>query len=372
MPSICFVGVDTYPVLNPDARGHYIGGESVQLALLCKGFRDLGYDVTLIEKDYGQPSIEVIDGITVLKTFTAKKGIPGLRYIHPRITKTLRVMMKVNADIYYQSTASMMSGLTAFVCKRGGHKFAFRVAHDTDCIRDEQLIRWWHDRKLYEFGIRNADMIFSQSETQQQLLRENYALDSCLMDMAVDLPSEEDLALEQDIDVLWVNNMREFKRPELYLELARSLPHLKFTMIGGPTPDFRELYDRMAKEAREICNLDFKGPVAYHEVNNYYCRAKVFVNTSDTEGFPNSFLQSWIRGVPVVSFFDPDGLIASEGLGVVPNNLSEMGQAVNDYVIRAKGDCKRIESIRDYAFSRFSPVSIARQYDSYIKAVSAK
>jgi glycosyltransferase involved in cell wall biosynthesis len=55
----------------------------------------------------------------------------------------------------------------------------------------------------------------------------------------------------------------------------------------------------------------------------------VFVNTSEIEGFPNTFLQAWVRGIPVVSFFDPDGVIQREGLGRTVASVEEMAAAVH-------------------------------------------
>jgi glycosyltransferase involved in cell wall biosynthesis len=69
--------------------------------------------------------------------------------------------------------------------------------------------------------------------------------------------------------------------------------------------------------------------VPYHDVNDFYERARVFVNTSDSEGFPNSYLQAWRRGVPTVSFFDPDGLIRRLGLGHAATSLADMSAAVD-------------------------------------------
>ena len=40
------------------------------------------------------------------------------------------------------------------------------------------------------------------------------------------------------------------------------------------------------------------------------------------------FLQAWIRGVPVVTFFDPDGLVQRLPLGRVAHSLDEMREAI--------------------------------------------
>jgi glycosyltransferase involved in cell wall biosynthesis len=56
--------------------------------------------------------------------------------------------------------------------------------------------------------------------------------------------------------------------------------------------------------------------VPYREVQRYFDRAEVFVNTSDFEGFPNSFIQMGQGGGTILSLnVDPDGVLTDFGAG---------------------------------------------------------
>jgi glycosyltransferase involved in cell wall biosynthesis len=271
-------------------------------------------------------------------------------------------MEKADADIYYQSCAGMLTGILAWFCRRHNRKFVFRLAHDSDCVPGKQLIHLWRDRKLYEYGLRRADLIAAQGVRQVALLAENYGLDSVPVNMAVDVPDDAE-RLRKDIDVLWINNLRQFKRPELAVELARLIPDRTLTMIGGPTGGSESLYAAVKEQAESVSNLNFLGAIPYHKVNDYIERARVFVNTSDWEGFPNSFLQAWIRGVPVVSFFDPDGLIVGQQLGAVPVNLPDMAAKVQDLL---SNDAVReviADRARTFVLKNYSPEVIVKIYE---------
>jgi glycosyltransferase involved in cell wall biosynthesis len=213
-------------------------------------------------------------------------------------------------------------------------RIIFRIAHDRDCDPKALLIRFWRDRKIYEYGLARTDVILAQTVRQQVAMKANYGRDSMLATMMVEGPRSVRPLEQRDVQVLWVNNIRAFKRPELALELAGLLPQIRLHMIGGTQPGFEEMFEQISVRAAAAQNVAFHGPVPYHDVNDYYERARVFVNTSDTEGFPNSYLQAWARGTPVVAFFDPDGVIAREGLGYVASSLEEMSRIIARLISR--------------------------------------
>lgn len=354
--SICFIGPDNYPVLNPEVTGHFFGGESIQQIILAKAFAKLGYEVSTIVYDYGQPQGEEIDGVTVWKTFEKNEGLPGVRFFYPRMTSIFSAMAKADADVYFQSCAGVYTGYAAAFCKLHKRQFVFRLASDSDCVPEELLIEYARDKKIYEYGLKRAHIVSAQSEYQQALLKRHYNLDSVVIDMAVDEPSSVDSNLDP-IDVLWVANIRECKRPDVMLQLARRLPTLNFVMIGGPMEEEAQLFDDVVEQAEKESNIEFLGAVPYHEVGSFFQRARLFVNTSDIEGFPNTFLQAWVCGKPVVSFFDPDNTIKEYSLGSAVSDLDAMVAVIpqllgnEETMARIERDAKRYVDQKNGAYA---------------------
>jgi len=364
-PKICFVEGAAYAVLDSKTQIKSTGGESVQHMLLAKAFVERGWQVSMVSGDIGQDDGIIVDGVRVWKTSKRSAGLPYVRFFYPRLVKMWRAIRKADADIYFQSCAGVMTGVLARFVAGRNRKMIFRIAHDTDCIPGEQLINLKRDRRIYEYGLRRADLISSQSNTQARALEENYGLKSFEVDMAAEIPEDSGDA-SRNIDVLWVNNFRQFKRPDLLLEIARNMPEVSFTIIGGPMQGFEDLYDKIRNEASMIDNIDFVGSVPYREVNSYFERAKLFLNTSDSEGFPNSFLQAWVRRVPVVSYFDPDGFIASKGLGVSVKTQNDFVEAL-DGLLSDEGERREIgRRSRQFVIDRYSPRAIAIEYERLI------
>jgi glycosyltransferase involved in cell wall biosynthesis len=186
-------------------------------------------------------------------------------------------------------------------------------------------VRFARDRWLYGYGLRRANAILVQSAAQAETLKRSYGLAGRVAGMLVEEPSS---TVARDIDVLWVANIRRLKRPDRILELAGSLPEVRIHMAGGPLRGEETLFRDVRHAAAARTNVTFHGRLSYWDANDLYGRAKVLVNTSDVEGFPNSYLQAWVRGIPVVTLIDPDGMIEEEGLGVAVRSPAQMHGAI--------------------------------------------
>jgi glycosyltransferase involved in cell wall biosynthesis len=324
---ICFVGLDNLPVLAPEFEQHVIGGAQLQQTLLAKALVRRGFQVSMVVGDYGQEDGAIWSGIRTYRAYSSREGIPAVRFVHPRWTKLSAALRRADADVYYVSCASAQVGQVAMWVARNGRRMIFWVASDADCEPDKLLISFWRDRKLYEYGLRRAAAVLSQSIKQQELLRRNYGLDSLVVNSLVDPPERALSFTERDISLLWVANILRLKRPEVFIELARRLSPLTASLVGGAQPREHALFQELRVRAADLGNLTLHGRLPYRATNQVFDRARLFVNTSEVEGFPNTFLQAWVRGIPVISFFDPDDVIRTNGLGYAVASLDEMASA---------------------------------------------
>lgn len=303
-PHVCFVAPLGWPVLSASEDINVMGGAEVQQGLLARGLTQAGYRVSMISLDYGQSDPAFVDGIAVHKTYRPDTGVPLLRFFHPRLTSTWRVLRRVDADIYYQRSSSMLTAVVAVFCRHAGKKSVYAGASDLDFIPGRQQIRFARDRWLFEYGLRHVDAVVVQNPSQQANCLKYYGRDSHLIPSCYRQPPGR--PGETGREILWVGMIRDYKRPEIFLRLAARLPDYHFKMIGGGDADAasRSYYTDIERRARALPNVEFLGFLPLAKVEPHFDRARVFVNTSAYEGFPNTFLQAWARGIPTVAFVD--------------------------------------------------------------------
>jgi glycosyltransferase involved in cell wall biosynthesis len=327
---VCLVNLGAYAALVPSVNAT-IGGEEVQHATLARMLaRRDDVSIRMVTCDFGQGRSVWVDGIAVHACYAPKAGIPGVRFLTPRWSGLHAALKRANADLYYVSCAGALLGQVALFTTFHRRKLVFRVASDGDCDPARMLVGSGKERVLYQLGLRRVDAIAAQTDAQRSMLLRNFAREAHCVPMVFDRPEVAAPSGARDIDVLWVANLRALKRPEKLLWLARQLPDRRIHLVGGEVEGESQAVRTVALHAASLRNLEWHGRLGYLETLRLFDRARVFVNTSRIEGFPNTFLQAWSRGVPTVSFVDPDELITREGLGRAVNDDTELEAAVRE------------------------------------------
>lgn len=327
-PRVCIVGLGNLPVLAPEYSDRPAGGEELQHTLLARALARRGWQVSMVVADYGQADGTAWHGVKTYKAYRPEEGLPVLRFLHPRWTKLQHALKRADADIYYTSCAGSHLAQLVLFAHRRGRKVAFRVASDSDCDPQSLLVRHWRDKQLYRWGVGRADLVLVQTLPQQRALARNFGVQSRVVGPVVEPAGRRPAFHERDIDALWVANMRALKRPQLFLEAAARLPDLTFHLAGAPAPREEAVYEEARLKAESLPNVTFHGFVPQYRIGELFERARVHVSTSETDGFPNTFLQAWSHGTPVITFLDPGRIVSSNGMGAAVSNTEELNAAI--------------------------------------------
>jgi len=328
---ICLVAHLAYGALCKTKSQHR-GGVERQASLMSKWLASRGHRVTVLTWDEGGPPDENIDGVRVIKICRERAGLRWLRFWHPRWTSLIAAMKRANADLYFQNCGEYVTGQVAMWCHRHGRKFVYSVASDVDCEARLPEMHALSERVLYQYGLKAADRVIVQTYRQRELLLASFGVDSTVLRMpCVGFGNEaysEDRGDRVDGPVLWVGRLASGKRPHWLLRLASQFPDLQFDIVGAVA---RGGYgSRVVEAARASANIRVHGQVNYDEMAAFYRRSAVMLCTSAYEGFPNTFLEAWSCGLPVVSTFDPDDLISHKRLGMAASDIEGLAAGLRE------------------------------------------
>ena len=359
-PHVCFVAPTTWPILTAAEGIPVVGGAEVQQTMIAPALANRGYKVSMVCLDYGQPDAVTVKGVTVYRAHKPDEGLPVVRFVHPRMTSIWSAMKGVSADIYYQRTAAVYTAYVAAFCRKYGRKSIYAGASDVDFIPGREDIRYARDRKIFQWGLRRIDRVIAQNSAQRDQLREHYGLDVPVIQSCYAPPAGA--RNDRDGYVLWVASVRPTKRVEIMFEIARQLPQYRFVIVGGPDPDRKsqEYFEGLKATAARLPNVEMKGFIPFHEAEAFFNGARVFVNSSLYEGFPNTFMQAWARGVPTVGFVDTgskrDGMPVYDVVSDVPEATWRIERLMRDddawerasRTVRAHfQDCHSVDAVID-------------------------
>lgn len=333
-----------------------VGGAELQSVLLGRELAQRDFDVSFIVLDYGQTSPDLVDGINIIKSYPANVPM-GIR---PSTVRHIwRALGQANAEIYYGFRG--IAGIVALYCLIKRRKLVICIPSDME-VEEERTSKGSIYNWLWRFDLKTAARVIAQTKYQQELLAKRFGRQSVII-KAFHSIGNKDVEKTKPPIVLWVSTIRpQWKQPELFLKLATAMPEAKFQMVGGPSRE-QEFYEQIKEQASKIPNLDFVGFVPHYEIGKYFEKASIFVNTSDVEGFPNTFLEAWSTYTPVVSLsIDPDEIICQHKLGFHSMTFKQMVKDVNQLLTDEKLRREIGENGRRYVEQNHELSLVVEQY----------
>ncbi len=180
-------------------------------------------------------------------------------------------------------------------------------------------------------GMDLVDIAFTQNQKQENSVKLNFKKNSHRMISGHPLPKVNLSSSERfsKKTILWAANWGNHKRPELFMEIAREMictPY-RLVMLGGHSDKVYE--SRLITGCPK--NIEIKGQISFEEASEYFDYSSILINTSVSEGFSNTYIQSWLRGIPTIVFgADPDQVIRKKCLGFDVNTVSEAVDKINN------------------------------------------
>jgi len=282
------------------------GGAEIQFYMLSNKLKKKGYSVFIFTGDFGQENFTTKEGVNVIKTFKLK-GIFNKLFAPFKLFKSL---YKLQPSFIFCRANGMELGVAGF------YRFFFKVnliymgAHDFDSTGE-------HFKGLvgafFKFGLAKSDLITAQNSFQKDNFSKFFPgkkiiLFNNLFEMRLPSKSTRDY-------ILWVGRADVKKRPEIFLDVVKKFPEEKFMMIM-PKSSNEKYYYSIRKEALSLNNLQFVERVNFSKIQKYFDKSKLFLCTSSSEGFPNTYIQSGISSTPIVSLsLDPNFVFRDYSIG---------------------------------------------------------
>lgn len=354
---ICFIAPKAYGLFDPSAATGY-GGAEVDLYMLAVELaKDESFRVSFITADYGQPPEQTIENVRLLKSLSFRE--PSLL----GAWKIRRAMKAADAQFYMLKTISPGVPLAWAFCRLHRRRFLYRTAHQDECDRSYMRTRPLLG-PIFEFCLRRADRVFAQNQSDSEQLRRHLGVESIPIPNGHRLP---ETAPVEKTTILWVGRSAGFKHPERFLELARAFPQERFVMICRRATGDRD-YERLKEQAAAVGNLEFRENVEFDRIGEYFALAKVFVNTSDAEGFANTFIQAAAAGTCILTWtVNPDGFLTEYNCGLACGGDAEKLRQGLRFLIDKDRFLEMGQNARRYVLQRHDIAAVAEEYKNHLR-----
>lgn len=355
-----------------------INGTLVQLYNLSQGFKAKNVDVhyVCLTRDLSKPKYEILNGIH----FYWIKARPDVLGWKKEMAEYKRVLCEIKPEAIY------VRGRNVMLYVAGNYSYKYKVPFVWGTNGDDSAEFWknskrlkdtkksllkkivlfplkWYEDLFINKGMKWAQHVVSQNTHQKEQTLMLLNKTSRIINSYYFIEeNQEKITKEQ---VLWLARWSKEKQPELFVDMVSRLdqPNVTFVMAGDPKNE--TTYKELANTASKL-NIKIPGKISYKEVNSYFSKALIFVNTSYREGVSNTFIEAMLNGVPVLSLnSNPNNWLTDYNIGYCANgDLEKLTMQLNSLL----KDRTTLETMstnaKTFAKQQFSNDSII---ESYIK-----
>lgn len=304
---VCLISVEIF------AWGKY-GGFGRDTRIIGRELVKRDVQVTVVVPRRGeQKPVEELDGMQVL-SFPPDSPFSA--------SELFRLC---SADIYHSFEPSLNTYLAMRAMPDRKHIVTFLDPRNTadwltelrlPSVNHMQVLANWlyEDNWLVRRAARRADGWFTPAYFIVPKVREKYRLpeDPQFLPTPVTLPEQVHKA--PDPTVCYIGRWDRRKRPELFFELVKSFPQVRFLAAGQSRDavwehDLREKYGDLANLEMLGFIDQFNGDRLWRIFNQSW----ILVNTAAREGLPNALKEAAAHGCAILSSVDPDGFASRFG-----------------------------------------------------------
>jgi glycosyltransferase involved in cell wall biosynthesis len=310
-----------------------VGGSGVQLGQWLGGLCDIGASAGVLTWRGANAHVGRTLPYELIETYDPRVGIRVLKYFYSYIPSVLAAARTFQPDAIVQSCASVHTGILAYVARRLGVPFVYRVASDIDVDHRIATALNGYERIAYRQGLQSSTLVICQNMYQAEQLKRKFPdkaqllIQNCIGIQGDAAPPRMHREREY---IAWLGIFRREKNLPLLARLAEALPAVSFRVAGIPQPDVDEKTLVALDKLRQLHNVHFTGYLHQADVPGFLGHATALLCTSDFEGFSNTFLEAFAAGTPVLTRkdVDPDLIVERNGLGCVADSERALADGI--------------------------------------------
>lgn len=358
-----------------------INGSLVQLYNLSQGFSKKNIEVHYICKtqDASKPETEIINGIH-LHWVQSENGLLEWKKSLKYFQKTLETISPNAIYVRGRNVLQYVAGRYAkkhhivYIWGTNGddsaelYKNVKRLKASKKSILKKILL---FPLKAYEDlyinkGMKMPNYIVNQNTHQKTQTAKYLKQDGIILNSYYFINDNQDQHIKNQ--VLWLARWSKEKQPKLFIEMVSQLKSTSVDFVMAGDSNSSNGMVELAENARKK-NIKTPGKIAYKNVNGYFAKSLVFVNTSYREGVSNTFIEAMLNGVPVLSLnSNPNNWLTDFNIGYCANgNVADLTKTLEDLLSNRETLKKMSNDAKLFAKQQFSNDEII---DSYIKLFS--